>query len=180
MKLITFATFEEAKSTLETCDAKEIDNNLFKSSIGLIAITGIGSFAAYFAVKNIQEPFDSIINIGLAGSGIPSLQLGTIYQVSRCSKYNWHPKGAHESTFAPLDIQKTGFHLSTFDFPVYNSNKSLELVDMEGYGIALSAKNLNKPCKLYKLVSDYCNEQSSSNIKDTISKYSQIICNFLT
>ncbi len=169
MKLITFATYEEAEATLLN----------LKSETVHVAITGIGSFAAYTALLGLIKEYDHIINIGLAGALKPNLPLGSIHPVATVGKYAWHPKGP-EKRFEDISLQKDGLHLLTFDFPV-NEKKEYEadLVDMEGYGIALAAKNYGKKCELYKLVSDHCTNESGSQIANNIKRYSQLISDYI-
>ncbi len=189
MKLITFATIEEAEATLASFNAKTLQPSLFSSDIGLIAITGIGPFAAYVTLKALDSQFDTIINIGFAGSLRKELECGAIYPIATCKKHLWHPKGASASkqclaaSFGELVLNPEGLRLSTVDFPLYkNASKLLlesDLVDMEGYGIALGAQALGKQCNLYKLVSDYCTDTSASLIKNNMSLYSQTISSYL-
>ncbi|MCE5295249.1 MAG: hypothetical protein LLF94_11655 [Chlamydiales bacterium] len=191
MKLITFATVEEAEHTLATFDAQFIKTGLYQSTIGYIGITGIGPFAAAFAIQAIHNTYNikEVINIGFAGSLNPKLELGSIWPISSCSKHLWHPKGhiaaqnclANEIT--TLALQTDGVSLSTVDFPLYETPAHLidvcDLIDMEGYAIAQAALSLGLPCTLYKLVSDYCTSTSLSEIKNNMRKYSQIVSSFL-
>lgn len=184
MQLITFATYEEAQGSLDLFKAKEIKRGFYESDIGYIAITGIGPFAAFYSLQNIN--FDQIVNIGLAGSLRDDIILGSIHPVASCQKHAWHPKGTDSSLasdFPTLILENKGLRLRTLDFPLYNGHDSLrnecDLIDMEGYGIALIAKTKQKPCKLYKLVSDYCNKESSLVIKNKIDEYSRKIALYL-
>ncbi len=185
MKLITFATNEEAKEALALFKAHAIKPGLYTSEIGLIAITGIGPFAAFTALSNLKESFDSVINIGLAGSRLPELEVGSIHSIALCKKYCWNPEASSEKTlshgFADLTFATQGRSLTTLDFPLYapNSNITSDLVDMEGYGIALAAMSRDLPCSLYKLVSDHCSKDSSSQMKNNIREYSHKIASFL-
>lgn len=189
MKLITFATINEAAASLSSFDAKLLQTGLYSSTIGLIAITGIGSYAASAALKRIPYDFDSIINIGLAGSVRPELELGSMHAITTCKKHLWHPQGqtaALNSLAALLEdihLDANGLTLSTLDFPLHDVpdtlKNSTDLVDMEGYAIALEASLLGKKCQLYKLVSDHCTGQTVSQIKNNMGKYSQLIARFL-
>ncbi len=181
MKLITFATSEEADTTLRKTNAKSLHSGLFSSDIGLIAITGIGPFATHATLLELKDEFETIINIGIAGALNKDLLLGTIYSVAVAHKYLWHPKGPEtKEVFHPLALQNSGLKLLTLDFPLYKSiDGEYDLVDMEGYAAAYSAKALGKKCQIFKLVSDYCTRDSSSQIAENINKYSNLIAEFL-
>ena len=191
MKLIIFATAEEAEHSLTTFHAQPIKIGLYQSKIGLIGITGIGPYAAAYAVSAIAKEYNikEIMNIGFAGSLNSALELGSIWPISSCSKYLWHPKGhtAAQNCLAGeincLRLQQDGLVLSTVDFPLYENPAHLanvcDLIDMEGYAIAQVARSLEIPCTLYKLVSDYCTPNSLSQIRNNMRTYSQIISSFL-
>lgn len=189
MKVITFATYEEAAGSLGAFHAKSIKPGLYTSDIGLLAITGIGSFAAFTALKQLSVHFDLVVNIGLAGSLWPELERGSIHPIKSCSKHLWHPKGqsSTENCLAAackdIAFDSDGLRLASVDFPLYDAPTHLsnisDLVDMEGYGLASCALDLGKPCELYKLVSDHCTQDSGSIIKNNLSEYSRAIAAFL-
>lgn len=189
MKLICFATFEEAKATLELFQAQQVAIGLYSSSQALIAITGIGAFASHVVALALSENVEAIINIGLAGSYREDLEIGSIHPVARCSKFLWHPKGKEASQvcvaagFAPLTLADTGLHLCTVDFPQYavsNEERALfDLVDMEGYGVAFAAEMKGMACQLYKIVSDHCTKETVSQIKERLPYLSEQMAHFL-
>ncbi len=183
MKLITFATYEEASETLTSCNAKKLTPSLYSSDIGRIVITGIGPFATFATLLELQNEYETIINIGLAGALRKDLELGTIYSVANTNKHLWHPKGPESKAIFPaLSLQNNGLKLVTTDFPVYDTSifdGQYDLVDMEGYAAAFSAKTLGKKCQLFKLVSDYCTAETSSQIAKNIGSYSALIASFL-
>lgn len=183
--MITFATFEEAEATLQLFNAKNLKPGLYESDIGFIAITGIGPFAAFHTLQRLE--FDEIINIGLAGSLREDLTLGSIHPIATCKKHLWHPRGIEAaqhslaSSCSTLHLNKEGLHLSTVDFPLHGNHHlfDCDLIDMEGYSVALLASIKQKPCKLYKLISDYCNKDTFSTIKTHLPIYSHNIALFL-
>lgn len=189
MKVITFATIEEAAESLDAFNAKSIKPGLYTSDIGLLAITGIGSFAAYTAIRQLSTTFESVVNIGLAGSLRKDLELGSIHPITCCKKHLWHPKGQSAAqnclaaSLQEIALTAQGLRLTTVDFPLYEAPSELvntsDLVDMEGYGLASGVLDLGKTCTLYKLVSDYCTPTSGSIIKNNISEYSRKIASFL-
>jgi len=189
MKLVCFATFEEAKGTLDHFCPQKVNSGLYSSSRALFAITGIGPFASHIITLALSENIDEIINIGLAGSYRQDLEIGSIHPIRRCSKFLWHPKGKEASlisaaaSFAPLTLANEGLELVTVDFPQYIAKGPLaeefDLVDMEGYGIAIAAEMKGIPCKLYKIVSDHCSEKSVSQIQAKLTHLSEQMAKFL-
>lgn len=181
MKLITFATFKEAETTLALFKATQIDKNLYSCPIGHILITGVGSFAAYISIKRHPHPFDELIHLGIAGALNRTLTLGTIHPVAEALKLSWKPAdNSLETSFEPISLCEKGLSLGTVDFPLYQSHSTpCDLIDMEGYALALGAHERTKKCSLYKLVSDFCTKETSSQIKNNISKYSEQLAHFL-
>lgn len=189
MKLICFATHEEASHSLTRFNAEEVHTGLYKSDIGPIVITGIGPFAAHAVSMTLSEEIDCFLNIGLAGSLREDLAIGSIHPVASVSKFLWHPKGkdfaniSFASQLPFLTLQDQGLRLCTADFPIYGETKELaslcDFVDMEGYGIALSAKVRNIECRLYKIISDHCSESSASQIKTRLPELSEQMACFL-
>lgn len=189
MKLICFATFEEAKATLELFEAQPVANGLYSSSRALFAITGIGSFASHVVTLALSENVEAIVNIGLAGSYRKELEIGSIHPINRCTKFLWHPKGKEASQacvaqgFAPLTLAKEGLHLCTVDFPQYavsdEERTEFDLVDMEGYGVAFTAEMKGIKCELYKIVSDHCTKKTASQIKERLPYLSEQMAQFL-
>lgn len=191
MKLITFATVEEAQYTLEYFEARPISDGLYQYDLGMIAITGIGPFAAHIVATALSENVDEIINIGLAGSLNANLEVGTIHSVAKLSKYLWHPKG-HEhakkslaGSLPAVTLKDSGLHLCTVDWPVVEEQlvdelrTTYDIVDMEGYSVAFAANALDKKCMVYKIISDHCSSDSSAQIRSLLGDLSRSIATFL-
>jgi len=174
MKLIVFATHEEAKHTIKRLQARQVDDHYLFTD-GILVITGIGPFAAYTSLEKHIEKATCLYNFGLAGS--LQKRAESCYEIRLCSKYAWHPitPGFHE----PITFKNAGLRLCTLDFPLYDEKKKdllgadFDLVDMEGYAISLLAKRHNKACKLIKAVSDFCNTDSPTAIKKKIDTFSE-------
>lgn len=161
MKLILFATAVEAKASLE----------LSKSSYGKIIITGMGSLNAYHAILRHQRGVDGIINIGFAGAFDLSLPLGSLHEVSLVEKRE----------FASHPLTSSGKRLLSSDRPL-RSNAAREkyasrydLVDMEGFGVALAAKRLQLPVTLIKCVTDHVSDEPPVALRERALFFSKVL-----
>ena len=174
MKLIVFATYEEAKHSLKRLEAQKFQDHFIYSE-GKILITGIGPFAAYTCLERHIDGADTIYNIGIAGSLHETSK--TCYEIRLCSKYRWHPKNPEFED--AICFEKTGVRLCTLDFPLHDQKtkellgQHFDLVDMEGYAISLLAKKHNKVCHLIKAVSDFCDSDTPKRIQHKIDGLSQ-------
>ncbi|MBS0654687.1 MAG: hypothetical protein JSR46_02820 [Verrucomicrobia bacterium] len=187
--LLVFASIEEASATIDHLRARAASPWLYEYSQGLLAITGIGSFAALATLSALTQQIERIYSFGIAGSLHQHHLPGKLYPVARCSKLLWHPKGAEATkgtgafhTCPEIILGTEGLSLISSDVPIYDHKKippTFDLVDMEGYAVAFFAKMHAKPCKLYKIVSDYCNASSSSLIKEGLKKHAEHIGQFI-
>jgi adenosylhomocysteine nucleosidase len=189
--LIVFATHEEAQPTIDLLAAQPFTCSIpwfYEWEKGFLVVSGIGSFSTFVSLNAISQSIDTIFNFGLAGALNRSLELGTLLPVSRCSKLLWHPGGAEAAKMtASYDAcpelafeAEQEISLVSSDFPVYGTlSQPFDLVDMEGYAVAFFAKKQEKPCQLYKVVSDYCDASSSTLIKQGLKKHAEAIAQFI-
>lgn len=183
-RLLLFATLEEAKSSLDSLQAKEIAPGVFHFSKGTLVISGWGSFAAHGATLRHGLDVTEIWNLGLAGSLHPDLELGSMHEISTVSKYTFSPpldttsKTIVAKTFPDFPLSLPGKRLLTSDFPLHDSalRKTLaeraDLIDMEGYGVAHGAALLGKPVRFFKIVSDFSSENGRALLLKNREKYS--------
>ncbi len=189
MILLVFATLIEANGTIQALEAVEIAPSVYKWSKGVLVIAGIGCIAAATAVILHSKEAHQVINIGIAGALNPHLILGKTYQVSKVSKHTLLPSDTLPTTlelvqgvfpFHHLSDREDGVHLISSDYPIYDSTSrqllsSYDLVDMEGYGVSSACRLLNKPCTLFKKVSDFSRKNDSLLIKKHLSRHSALI-----
>lgn len=172
MKIFTFATLEEADSTLKETNAKKCADH-FSIGEDLIVITGIGPFSTYTTLLPFVKKASALYNFGIAGSLHDNTGCHTIASIS---KLKWHPKTA--SYHDPIAVTNTGLRLCTLDFPLHGGKikeelkENFDLVDMEAYAIALLAQNFGLPLTVIKVISDFCNKNTSSQIAEKISHLS--------
>jgi len=164
---IIFATQKEARSTIERLGGKKAGHDSYTTEEGRICIIGMGTrdlapFTPYF------EMADIILNVGLAGSLDKKL-----------ARDSFHPIRQVSYMGKTIHLGDTGASLETVDTPLHTWQEGFELVDMEGYHIAAEAARLQKPCRLYKIVSDYCNAQTSEEIHTRLPILSSKLANHM-
>ena len=127
-----------------------------------IFCTGIG-------VKEINVPFDNnsiIINIGIAGSLTYKFKIGEWIEISKVNNLNCNI----------VNKLKTAT-LVTVNKPIVNETEAkkldADLVDMEGLHILNFTKENNLKCYILKMVSDFANENSSTDYKKSIEIYNK-------
>lgn len=179
--LIVFATLAEAQGTIRRLQAKQ-ENDLYIFEGGALFICGIGALTAAVNLAALSAPFTTIWNIGLAAA--PSRQEG-LFPVGRINKYIFMPPSTslHSRTFFQLPelIIGEGLSLLTTDFPIHDKTLDLktDLIDMEGYGIALHCQKMQKKLTMWKIVSDFAEEGGESRIREKIDTLSEEIATFI-
>lgn len=179
--LITFATEKEAAKTLALLSAQK-KGPLYIFDKGAIFITGIGSLAAAVNLSTVISPFTEIWNIGLAGS--LKKQEG-IFPIGTITKFSPMPAStsSHSRTFfvPPPLLLGEGAKLITSDFPIHDQSLDIEedLVDMEGYGVALLCQKMHKKLKMWKIVSDFAEPGGEVRIRNMVDSLSLQIAHFI-
>ncbi|MBJ7449055.1 MAG: hypothetical protein JHC93_01695 [Parachlamydiales bacterium] len=189
MKLLTFSTELEAKSTIDIFKAQSLNHNLYEFDSGHLLITGIGTYNAMSALlKQLhQNTYQYIWNLGIAGSFKNSI-LGELLPIQSIDKNISHPlQTDHSLDFAKtahptLCIKDGGAKLLTSDFPIHWKDQCLsdyDCVDMEGYGIAHAAKVAGIPLQMDKFISDFTNEEGPQMIREKMEYLSQCMAKHL-
>ncbi len=182
--LIVFATYAEAAPTLKALAAAELTpDRYYRSELADIVITGMGALAAAAAIGRYGQNASCMINVGIAGALIPDVTLGQAVSVSQVMRNPILPDNLdpysqdfHRSLFPILPIAEEGVRLITSDYPIHHPELSRHLrqhgdiVDMEGYGVALAAQQLGIPCQIDKVVSDFTNLEGPRMIREQIDR----------
>ncbi|MDB6081656.1 MAG: putative purine nucleoside phosphorylase [Chlamydiia bacterium] len=171
--LITFATLKEADETLKLAQAQKISDFLFACEEGHILITGMGPQATKITLERFIDRAERVINFGIAGALRNDIAL-----------HSFHPimLAAHESS--TITFQKEGSRLLTLSAPLHDVterdrlSQSFDLVDMEGHAIVDLAQQKNKPCLLFKLVSDHCSHTTSKEIRQRLPELSKKLAHY--
>lgn len=186
--LLIFAQLEEAKFALEYLEAKPIHHNFYSFAYGYIAISGLGMVAAILTLAKYIEGIDHIWNIGFAGSLTDSYPIGSLHRIGQVNKYNYLPLtlDAHshklsQQLYPEISFPNGGVSLITTDFPIHDAmlrrqlSTKADLVDMEGYGVAAGAFAFQKPCTLWKIVSDFASPSGRSLIIKHMNTLSELL-----
>lgn len=178
--LITFATFAEAKATLQACQAKQIGPHLFQDAQRHILITGMGYCRTMVRLGELSFRPKRILNLGVAGALDPEWNVYTCISIKSVILYapKANDKGAekiHQDAFPPIVLDHTSeAELMTSPMPIHggdlynNVSSSKRLVDMEGYGIAFTAQEWGIPCTIIKVISDFGKENASAEIQENL------------
>lgn len=191
--LITFATHREAAPTLKALEASSSNQkNLYTFSGGYLLITGIGMLAAASQTSLHIPLAQEVWNFGIAGALKDGLAIGTVCPVQSVSKFLLLPEDAdaHTETFSStifpvFSLNTSGIKLISSDFPIHHSQtrallaKNNQIVDMEGYGIAYAAKQDQKPCHMWKIISDFAAQDGHKIISQHIDRLAEQTSEFI-
>ena len=147
----------EAQGVIELFNLKRISSQVFEGKDLVCLITGEGPFEAATTTASLlgQKKYQSVINLGIAGSLSAELVIGSIHPVR--SVYLVIDGKPQFKSFKSLE---KGFDCVTSFERILNPNKALplsgiaKLVDREAWGVAMAAKTLSIPFQSYKLISD--------------------------
>ncbi|MEI6531741.1 MAG: hypothetical protein WCN87_02855 [Chlamydiota bacterium] len=180
--LVTFATEKEAFSTLQLVKAVQESPSLWNFARGSILITGIGALQSALALMPYGLFFEEIWNLGIAGSltGEEGLHaIGSIEKLTFMPETTSH----HSRNFFRQEtlFLGPGKKLVTSDFPIHDKNLKItaDLVDMEGYGLALACQKMQKKLKMWKVVSDFASPDGEKEIREKIEALSWQIALFI-
>lgn len=157
MHLITVAHLGEAQGIIQRFNLIRVKPDLFKNEELVLILTGEGPFeaATKTALTIPQYPFKSILNVGIAGTLDPSIEIGSI-----------HPVRTHyliqdlKPAFKTFQGTGLGLDCLTSFERILEADKAQKLkgmgalVDREAWGVAMAAKTAGLPFQSYKLVSD--------------------------
>lgn len=141
-----------------------------------VEISGMGREAARIATERLirEKGCTAVINAGVCGTLNNRLERGAVYRVSLAS---------HETLKAAVNVG-IGFGLKklvTVDEPVFQADRKRELakqgdlVDMEGYAVALVCEQHGVPCILIKGVTDFGDGNGKADIQKHIDAVSQTV-----
>ncbi|MCP5469982.1 MAG: hypothetical protein H7A36_05705 [Chlamydiales bacterium] len=180
-RLLIFATLVEAKATIEALNAFPA-GDLYAFENGLIAICGIGIHQAQACTSRYAQECDEVWNLGFAGA-LSSLPMHEIVSISKVGKYvpiidlDPHSKEMMLNTLPTFELGGS-VPLISSDFPIHSKihrPENFALVDMEGYGIAFAANALQKPLRMWKIVSDFASPEGIALIKKHKTQLSQLL-----
>ena len=157
MHLITMAHLGEAQGVIELFNLKRISSQVFEGEDIVCLITGEGPFEAATTTASLlgQKKYQSVINLGIAGSLSTEYEIGSIHQVrSVYLAIDGKPQ------FKSFKSFEQGLDCVTSFERILSTEKALplsgiaNLVDREAWGVAMAAKGSSVPFQAHKLISD--------------------------
>lgn len=153
-----------------------------------VIISGVGKANAAMACSYLIQRYDPCVlcNLGAAGATDSRLELGECRQIEKIvepDRPDLDTGLPHEQVPAVLD----GFSsviLATQDKPVRGTaerekiERLAQLVDMEGASVSQTCRRFDKPCYVFKFVSDTPDHGQSSDIRTNISLYRDAFYHF--
>lgn len=157
MYLITMAHLGEAQGVIDYFKLKRSGPQFFEGDIFACLITGEGPFEAATATAAVlgTGKYQSVINLGIAGSFSADFGVGEIHPVR--SVYLVIDQKPQFKSFKSFD---KGLDCLTSFERILDAEKAkplsgiADLVDREAWGVAMAAKNSGLPFSSYKLISD--------------------------
>jgi len=170
--LFAWATYAEAQAFLQKHNTQQIDDHTYECDLGKSIIIGMGPSEIGKRLLPHLDKNTHLINVGLAGALKKELQKEQFCEICSVS---------HEKQTILCGSQ--GFKLMSVTNPLYkakNYQSQYDLVDMEGFFLAQFAMKHKVPYTLFKMVSDFCNDQSHEEIKSSLPKLSEALKLHLT
>lgn len=185
-RLIYFATEREAAATRRLLNAqREIAPGLYSCEQGYVRVGGMGILAAACGALLGSTHWEELWNFGIAASLSPDFPVETRVVVKSVQRPGWFPDGLetrskewYERLFPTLHLTEKGGRLVSCDFPVHQPHladslrASSDLLDMEGYGVVFSARQLGRRCFVGKWVTDSANVQGPGEIQRLLDRAS--------
>lgn len=173
MKLLLFATELEAAPSIKAVRARPLSENAYQWEKGYIVLSGMGRQAVIRAITLWANKVETIINLGIAAS-LQDFPIGEIVEVGKVG-----------SQAAPSLVFSNKRALFSSYYPIHSAQKRLilsqvwDLVDMEGYGVALASQFFNKPFHLFKIISDFASDGGIVEIQKNISHCALALSDFV-
>jgi nucleoside phosphorylase len=192
--LFLFATMAEAMPFIGEIEAGQSaeDSRLYEFDGGGVVVSGLGMVRAAAATALYAPRYQRVVNAGIAGALGADTELGTIMEIGCVGRYLHFPEGTDQGSRSwmanenqPIFFGDAESRLVSVDFPLHNGvvrdelSMEWELVDMEGYGVALAAQQVGKPFRLVKCVSDFCSTGGHALIKENIARLSKELAEYL-
>jgi adenosylhomocysteine nucleosidase len=190
--LIVFAQGAEAAATIRHLEATPVPGEMahiwseglipccYQFEQGHIVISNVGIHYAQMAITRYAHLAGEVWNLGLAGSLKEGQPIGALLTVGTVGKYLPHDQ--ENFSLPPFALKGSGKLISS-DFPIHDHthrqrlSQAWDVVDMEGYGIAFACTHLNKPCKMFKIVSDFASPGGRELIRTHKAELSERMAN---
>lgn len=191
MLLVTIAHRGEAQEFIKRTFTQPVDfyfQGFYRGREDFLLLTNEGIETSILRLSSVLTYFgnkiDRILNMGIAGALVPSLQINQIYGI-RNVYHQFHPEIDYpifscKETYSKTDAI-TALRRVTDKKYARSLRKMAQICDRELWGIALTSNQFQIPFKSYKLISDYAGENSElENIKAKSLLYSKHLFDFYT
>ena len=188
---MTIAHRGEAQEFIKRTFTQPVDfyfQGVYRGGEDFLLLTGEGIETSIIRVSSVLTYFgskiDRILNMGIAGSLVSSLQINQIYGIRNVYHQFYpeidYPKFSCKETFSKTDAITATRRVTEKNY-ARSLRKTAQICDRELWGIGLTCNQFQIPFKSYKLISDYAGENSEpENIKSKSSLYSKHLYDFYT
>ena len=179
MILITLAHLGEAEELIKNLDLNRVSPSYFQGANYALLLTGEGPMEAAIktAAALAREKFEKVINMGIAGSLIPELAIGSLHEVRTC--YLVIEGKLQFKTFSTVGGK---LDLLTSMERILKPEKAEvlkgmgQLVDREAWGVAMAAKEAAVPFKCFKVISDQAGSlEACELVREKTFEFSRLI-----
>ena len=189
MLLLTIAHRGEAQECLKRIFTQPVDFHfpgVYRDGKNILLLTGEGIETTILRVSSVLTYFgnkiDHVLNMGIAGALLPSLQINQVYGISQVY-HEYHEEREFPSFLCQETHSKTNCVSAcrrVLDNKYAQSLKKIApVVDRELWGIGLTCDQYQIPFKSYKLISDYAGVNTNNEeIKSRASYYSKHLFDF--
>lgn len=193
-RLFYFATEREARATRSLLGAHElIAPGLYHCPQGYVRIGGMGILAAASSAACDRFHWGEMWNFGIAATLSAAYPLETRVVVGSVLRPSFFPDGLetrsqewYHRLFPTLHLTEERSakgtslaRLVSCDFPIHQSHladclrSTADLLDMEGYGLAFTARQNSKPCFIGKWITDCATAEGPTAIERLLDHASQ-------
>ena len=189
MFLLTIAHRGEAQEFIRRTFTQPVDFHfpgVYRDGEDLLLLTGEGIESAILRVSSVLTYFgnkiDRVLNMGIAGALISSLQINQIYGIRHVyrehQEENNHPSFSCKETHSRTDCITAQRGVLDTEYANF-LKQSAQICDRELWGIGLTSDQYQIPFKSYKLISDYAGMDTDIGmIKSKASEYSKHLFDF--
>ena len=189
MLLLTIAHRGEAQEFIKRNFTQPVDfhfSGVYRGGEDLLLLTDEGIETSILRVSAALTYFgnkiDRVLNMGIAGALLPSLQVNQIYGIRHVLREhpeeNNSPSFSCKETHSKTDCITVNRGVFNIKFAQFLRQKA-QICDRELWGIGLTCDQYQIPFKSYKLISDYAGVDTDiKEIKSRASEYSKHLFDF--
>jgi 4-hydroxybenzoate polyprenyltransferase len=196
MTALLFATLDEARPLLDLLNASRIAEHPFETyafpaaahgAPGFVVISGMGPQNAAAATRYVicDRGAGLLINAGVCGTLSPGFKPGDVFRVTEVT-HGDAGRGEGDPSRLPVPAEEAWSFLPparlvSFREPVFGGErraaleKVADLVEMEGYAVARTCRELKVRCQLIKGVTDLANSSGREELHRNLARVSAAV-----